>query len=220
MPLTACRHCRRCVDSAHRTGVAGVHIGVVGEHVAAGARIAGECCVAGIDTGLAHRIATVGVGHRDRAVVGAGDGDGERGARGRAVGIAHRVIEHLGGALPLRQRIGVGIGVVEGVGVAAVAVERERAVGAAHRCADIGADVVDSAHRTGVAGIHIGVVGRARCRWRSRRRRTAVLPGLTPDSLTASPALVSATAIGPSLVPVMVMVSVVLEVAPLASLTV
>ena len=57
------------------------------EHVAAGARVSGECCVARIDTGLAHRIAGVGVGHRDRAVVGAGDGDGERGARGRAVGI-------------------------------------------------------------------------------------------------------------------------------------
>ena len=59
------------------------------------------------------------------------------GARGRAVGIAHRVIEHVGGRLALRQRVGVGIGVVERVGVAAVAVERERAVGAAHRRADI-----------------------------------------------------------------------------------
>ena len=47
-----------------------------------------------------------------------------------------------------------------------------------------------------------------------------VLPGLTPLSTTASPALVSATATGASLVPVMVMVSVADEVAPLVSLTV
>ena len=47
-----------------------------------------------------------------------------------------------------------------------------------------------------------------------------VLPGLTPASVTASPPLVSATATGASLVPVMLMVSVVDEVAPLASVTV
>ena len=88
------------IHSTHRTGVAGIHIGVVAEHVAAGARVSGECCVARIDTGLAHRIAGIGVGHCDRAVIGAGDGDGERSARGGAVGIAHRVIEHLGGARP------------------------------------------------------------------------------------------------------------------------
>ena len=55
------------VRSQHSpSGVAGVHIGIVGEHVAAGARIAGECGVARIDAGLAHRIARIGVGHCDR----------------------------------------------------------------------------------------------------------------------------------------------------------
>ena len=47
-----------------------------------------------------------------------------------------------------------------------------------------------------------------------------VLPGLTPLSVTASPALSSATATGASLVPVMVMVSAADEVAPLVSETV
>ena len=47
-----------------------------------------------------------------------------------------------------------------------------------------------------------------------------VLPGLTPLSITASPALVSSTATGASLVPLMVMVSAALDVAPLASVIV
>ena len=47
-----------------------------------------------------------------------------------------------------------------------------------------------------------------------------VLPGLTPASVTTSAPFSSATATGASLVPVMVMVSVADEVAPLASTTV
>ena len=132
MPLTAVPTLPANVDSAHRT-VSPVSTSVsLAEHVAAGARIAGECCVARIDAGLAHCIAGVGVGHCDRAVVGAGDGDGERRARGRAVGILDGVGEHVLRRSALRQRIGVGIGIVERVAVAAVAVERERAIGAAH----------------------------------------------------------------------------------------
>ena len=45
-----------------------------------------------------------------------------------------------------------------------------------------------------------------------------VLPGLTPDSTTGSPPLVSATATGASLVPVTVMVIVEESVAPCSSL--
>ncbi len=45
-------------------------------------------------------------------------------------------------------------------------------------------------------------------------------PATTPLSITASAPLPSATATGASLVPVMVMVSAAVEVAPLASVTV
>ena len=117
----------------------------------------------------------------------------------------------------LRQRIGVGVGVVERVALAAVAVDRERAVGAGDGCPTL-PHAIDSAHRR-VSPVSTSVSLPSTLPLALASPANAVLPGLTPDSLTASPALVSATAIGPSLVPVMVMVSVVVEVAPLVSLT-
>ena len=68
--------------------------------------------------------------------------------------------------------------------------------------------------------VDVGVVVEHVARGRRVARLGQVAAGLTPDSMTASAALVSATATGASFVPVIVMVSVVDEVAPMASFTV
>jgi len=67
-----------------------------------------------------------------------GDGDGQVCDRGGAVLVARGVAEHVGGDLAEGQRIGVGIGVVEGIDVAAIGLERQRSIDPGHRNADLG----------------------------------------------------------------------------------
>ena len=61
------------------------------------------------------RVVGAGDGDRERGgrgLVGAGDGDGERGRRGRACIVPHCVGEDVGRSLALLERLRVGIGVV------------------------------------------------------------------------------------------------------------
>ena len=151
-------------DADHGLGVGVIDVGVVVEHVAAGGGIAGERVVAGIDAGLGDRIAAIVVGERNRLVVGADDGDVERGGRGRPVGVRHRVGEDVVDFLALDERLGVGVAVVERVGPGAVGGDLHLAVGAD----DVGGDVAghiagrgaggDADHGLGVGVIDVGVV--------------------------------------------------------------
>ena len=95
---------------------------------------------------------------RDDARDGVGvtvDGDGERRRAGIAVGVGNCVGVGLGQALPCLQRIDRRIGVVQGVGVAAVSTKHQRAVGTIHAAADVATGarrrtVGDAGHRRGV----------------------------------------------------------------------
>ena len=178
-------------------GVGRVDVGVVGEH------IAHRNGVARNDAGLDDRIARIGVGRRDRRIIGAGDGDGQRRRRGGAVEVHDRVGEHLGGGRALRDRVGVPIGVVQRVEVAAVGVDDDGAVDADHRRPDGPAS--DRRDRPGVAGVDIGIVGK-NVAGGGRSPAKGMLPGLTPASTTGSSPFASAAATGASLVPVMVTV--------------
>ena len=98
----------------------GIDIGVVGKHVAGriGAR-GGVEHAAGFDGGG-------GIIDRDRIVVAAVDGDGQRGPVGQTAFVGDGVGEAFRYALAAdSQRLDVDIGLVDDVGEAAVAVQRE-----------------------------------------------------------------------------------------------
>ena len=84
---------------------------------------------------------------------------GQRRGRDGAAGVGNGVAEGVGDDLTLRQSIGVGVGVVERIGPAAVGQERQRAVDADQRLPDIDGRAVDRGHGLGVASIDVGVVG-------------------------------------------------------------
>ena len=136
-----------------------VDVGIVGQHVAGRRRIACKRGVERIDAGLGHDIARVGVSSRHGRIVGAGDGDGEVCGRGGVELVGHRVAEHVGHHGVLRQRLGVGIAVVQCVGVAAVGGDRDRAIGAGHRHADIEGNPCHLSHGQKMVDVDIGVVG-------------------------------------------------------------
>ena len=117
---------RHAVDRRHRLGVTRVDIGVVGEHVADGCRVAGIRGVAKVDPGLDDRVPGIGVGHRHRTIVGAGNGHYDV-ERRRSVERRHG--QRFRGARSLTQSLGVGIAIVERVGpLTRGRVKRERAV--------------------------------------------------------------------------------------------
>ena len=99
----------------------------------------------------------IGVGNRDgNEVVAAGERDGERRRARVAVGIGDRVGEDIGGGLAGVQGLHRRVGVVQGIGIAAVGIEHQRAVVAG----DAGsADVAAGARRRtgGDAGYRRGV---------------------------------------------------------------
>ena len=151
---------RRRAGADQREHMARVDIRVVGEHVDSDRLVLGD----------RRRI-----GDRDRGVVGAGDGDRQGRARGRAVLVGHRVIEHFGGARSLRQLLRVGVRIVECIGPAAVGVDRHRPIGACDRTADVrgrAVDVLDGQYR---ATVDVRIVGEhvARSRRVAREGRVA-----------------------------------------------
>ena len=75
----------------------------------------------------------VGVGKRGRCVVGARDHDRQRRRRRRTVGVGDLVGEDVVDRLTCAERLHVRVGVVERIGVAAVGLQRQRAVAAGHR---------------------------------------------------------------------------------------
>src|SRR6185312_5078554 len=149
----------QAVDLGDGLGGAIVDVGVVGQHVAGCGGIAGEGGVAGVDAGLGDDIGAVHIGDGDRCVVGAGDGDGEGGGGRGAEIVDHGVGELVGDDLALGQGVGVWIGIVEGVGVAAVGVDGDRAVGSGDGGADVGGQAVDLGDGLGGAIVDVGVVG-------------------------------------------------------------
>ena len=86
------------------------------------------------------------VGHRHRSIVGARDANAQ-GRQGARRAIARRIAEDVLHDLPLRQRLDVGLPVRQRIAVAAIGVERERAVGT-----DVGAGRRHPKH-----GVEVGI---------------------------------------------------------------
>ena len=161
-----------------------------------------------------------------RRVVGAGDVDRQRRGRGRAERIVHRVGEDVGNVLPLRQRLGSRAVVIERVDPGAVGIDRHATIGAGNR----GRHVIRSRDRPPVplatpCTVLVSPVSTSRSLERTlpdavSTPANGVLPGLTPCSTTGAPGFTSvaatgeALATGASLVPVMSIVSVVVEMPP------
>src|SRR6185369_10609366 len=99
------------------------------------------------------------VGGCNRRIVGAGDGDRQRRRAGAAVVVLVRVGKLVGGRLAFGQVLDRRVAVVERVGVAAVAVEMQLAIGAVDVGADVGQLAVHGRNRVGVGGIDVRVVG-------------------------------------------------------------
>src|SRR5439155_948901 len=126
------------VDGRNPLAVAGVDVGAVGEHVAGGRGIAGEGGVGGVEARFGDDIGAVDVGDRDRRVVGAGDGGGQRGRGGGAIGVLDAVRELLGDDRALGGRVGVWFGIVGRVGRDTVFPYAALFLSAGDRRADVG----------------------------------------------------------------------------------
>src|SRR4029079_3251927 len=133
-------------------GVGIVDVVVVAEHVAAGVG-AGTRGAVRVDAGL---VGTAGIGCGGRIVVGAVDGDRQRGGVAAALSVGNRVAERVGERAADIERLHAAVGVVDVVAVAAVGVELERAVVAGQVGAD-GAGGGAELHR-GDAERGVGIV--------------------------------------------------------------
>ena len=152
------------------------------------------------------------VGHRHRAVIGAGHGHRQRGAVGAAIAVIHRCrrrssVDGLAGGQRSRT---AGIAVVDGIAVAAVGPDHQLGtVGQGDRGGRwSGRPACRRCRSPDTASMSAGV------------RRPLSLPSRLPAvaTVSSSPTLTaSSTATGPSLAPVMVTVSVALSVPPLPS---
>src|SRR6185369_9461038 len=105
--------------NVQRRGAGEVGVGVVGQHVAGG--------------GVRHRVFDhrVGIGGRNRLAV-AVNGDHQVGGRAVRAAVVGGVVERVGQGLTVVQVVDRGVGVVERIGVAAVAADVQRAVRSDH----------------------------------------------------------------------------------------
>ncbi|KWT96743.1 hypothetical protein APY03_2176 [Variovorax sp. WDL1] len=130
------------------------------DHEAAGgglARVAAVAQPALADGGLAGAAGAVAVVEDQRhAVFGAADGDGDGGRRAVAVSVGDGVVHHLGQRLAGKQVLDDRVRVVERVGVAAVGVDDDAAVGRRERAAQAARRAAEAhagdRHAVGVVG--------------------------------------------------------------------
>lgn len=128
-------------DGRRRVGIGEGLAGRAGDGDAAGTdrdcvqgRVVGILGVVGDDVERGRRVVLghgAGVGDRLRQIVGAVDGDGQRRGVLQAAGVLDGVVEDVGDRFGRgMQRLDRGIGLIHQIGVGAVQIQRQRAVGA------------------------------------------------------------------------------------------